>query len=318
MTGYWDPLVWFLRYKEWVLKSKGFVRCEARIDEEPFGYYFRAGDPSAPLVVLVHGLALFPEWWEPLLPHIPEKYSVCIPELLGFGRSPGRGLQPDRFKIRLFSRQIAHLQRTLDIDSMILCGVSLGGWVSLDYALREPDRVKGLVLLGSAGADPDVREEDLQSLREVFDYNNAAEFTRLMNDYVFYKPRWLPAFLGALAVKRSRWNGHKHFLNHLTFDDWIGARALSLQMPVAMVWGKEDKVFPVETGRKLAKALPRAKLIELSETGHSYLFERPEISVEGIMEGVRFVEGEGAEEAEDAEKSSSRRGRRGSRAAEGI
>ncbi|MFH2002544.1 MAG: alpha/beta hydrolase [Planctomycetota bacterium] len=289
----WDPLVWFLKCKEWALRARGFEHRQARLDNHhSFNYYFREGDRGFPVLVLIHGLALFPEWWAPLLPKLSRCYSLCIPELLGFGRSPGRSMDPAGFTLALFRRQIAHLKEVIGWDNAIVSGVSLGGWVAMDYALHDPDGVKGLILIAPAGADPDVREEDLLKLKEIFDYDNAAGFRRLMNEYVLFKPRWIPGFVGSLAVKRSRWNGHKHFLNHLTFPDWIGARAFDLKMPVGMVWGCEDRVFPISTGFKLDAALTHARLFPLENTGHSYLFETPETSSRAILDALKFIERE--------------------------
>jgi hypothetical protein len=57
-------------------------------------------------MVLIHGMAIFPEWWESILKALPETMTVCAPELLGFGRSPGKRLEPQRFSLKLFREQI--------------------------------------------------------------------------------------------------------------------------------------------------------------------------------------------------------------------
>jgi pimeloyl-ACP methyl ester carboxylesterase len=177
---------------------------------------------------------------------------------------------------------------------MILGGVSLGGWVCLDYALACPLNVHSLVLIAPAGATMGVKEEELRRLKRVFDYRNAEEFRRLINDYVLLHPKKIPSWVCALAVWRSRWNGHKHLLNNLTLHDWVGSRIESITQPAALVWGREDKVFPLQVGEEMSRVMTRARLFPLEDTGHSYLFERAEATCKGFMEGLDFVMG-GAE-----------------------
>jgi pimeloyl-ACP methyl ester carboxylesterase len=290
LEGIWDPMKWMLLFKQHVLEKDGFERKLAQLNGVHFGYYLKPGREEAPPLVLVHGMALFPEWWSPLFPRIPPRYPIYAPELLGFGRSPGRSLDPDRFSLKTYRQQLRLLKEEHGLDRMVLGGVSLGGWVCLDYALHYPEDVKGMILLAPAGATPDVDEDELRGLREIFDYNSAGEFNRLINDYVLHRPRKIPWLVGALAVFRSRWNGHKHLLNNLSLDDWVGERVRSITAPTALVWGCEDKVFPVSVGEELLRSMPNAKLFPLDDVAHSYLFEHADATSLAFVDGLQFVE----------------------------
>ena len=158
--GIWDPMKWMLLFKQRELEQHGFERKRAQFDGVHFGYYLKPGEDKVPPLVLVHGMAIFPEWWSPLFPHLPSRYPLYAPELLGFGRSPGRGLDPGQFTLETYRQQLRLLKEELGLDTMILGGVSLGGWVCLDYALHYPEDVKGMVLLAPAGATPQVGEEE--------------------------------------------------------------------------------------------------------------------------------------------------------------
>jgi len=286
----WDPLLWILRMKQITLRYHGFHRRRFHLRSTHFGSYARQGpDGSLPLV-LVHGLALFPEWWSPVLKSMPNTHSVYVPELLGFGRSPGRNLAPTDFCMQLYRDQFNELKRYYGWDRMILAGVSLGGWICLDYALAHPDSVDSLILMGPSGANPGVEETDLLELKEIFDYQTAEEFDRLMNEYVFHKPKPLPRWVGKLAVERAVRNGHKNLLNNLVLEDWVGDRVSRIEHPTALIWGRQDKVFPFEVGQAMEKMMPRARLFPMEDTGHSYLFERPYATSRAFMEALEFVE----------------------------
>ncbi|MBU0754578.1 MAG: alpha/beta hydrolase [Planctomycetes bacterium] len=291
MPAFWDPLIWWLFFKERSLKRRGFIRHYGRIRSAPYGYYLGGRPDTATPLMLVHGLALFPEWWSPLLRHLGDNEAICMPELVGFGRSPGRSLKPDAFTIPLFREQLSVLKKSLGWDKVILGGVSLGGWVCLDYALAYPDEVAGLILFAPAGTDPVMDQNQLEELRDLFDYRNPKEFARLINDFVLYEPRPLPWLVGYLAVKRARWNGHKDLLHNLKREDWIGERARRIEAPTGLIWGRQDKVFPYRLGELLDKDLPESRLFTLENAGHSYLFEQPAASCEAFMQALEYVRG---------------------------
>jgi pimeloyl-ACP methyl ester carboxylesterase len=287
----WDPLTWWLRIQQWRLRRHGFRRLKMRLGNTTFGYYVREGAANATPLMLVHGLALYPEWWSPLLKQLsPDRYSLCVPELIGFGRSPGKGLAPAAFNLALFRDQFRNLMKSLDWDRMILAGLSMGGWACLDYALARPDDLSGLILIAPAGANLDATEEDLQNLRKVFDYQTPEEFSHLINEYVLSRPRPIPRWVGSLAVWRSRANGHKHLLQNLAYKDWVGRRVESIATPTAAIWGRQDKTFPISAGEDMERAMPRAKLIPMENTAHSYMTERPKETCQAFFDALDFVE----------------------------
>jgi pimeloyl-ACP methyl ester carboxylesterase len=292
MSALWDPLVWMLWCKERSLKRLRFRRCRATMDGERFGYYFREAERPGAALVLVHGLAISPEWWLPLLKRLPLPMAVCAPELFGFGRSPGRRLDASAFNLPLYRRQLERLKAERGLDRMILAGVSLGGWVCLDYALAHPEEVAGLILLAPAGVTLNVTREDLYALRRIFDYETPDEFIRLANEYVLHDPRNIPRWVAWLAVKRSRWNGHKSLLRNLEFSEWVGPRVASIRAPTALIWGCRDKVFPLSLGKEVAARMPRARLFPVEEAGHSYFFEDPVPTTEAFRAALAFVERE--------------------------
>ncbi len=284
-----DLLFWSLRLQEVVLRFHGFRHRVERLGPARFGYYVRNGQTGSPPLVLLHGIALFLEWWSPLLKRLPREYPVTVPELLGFGRSPGLELEPERFTLELYRRQIKQIKESLGFDRMILAGVSLGGWVCLDYALAYPEDLEGMILFGPAGAEPGVDEEELRTMRRVFDYQTPEDFNRLINEYVLYRPLKIPRWVGAQAVRRSKRNGHKHLLRNLTFEDWVGDRVKAIDVPTALIWGREDKVFSFAIGEELCRIMPRARLFPLEKAGHSYLFEKPKAACKAFFEALDWV-----------------------------
>jgi pimeloyl-ACP methyl ester carboxylesterase len=174
-------------------------------------------------------------------------------------------------------------------DKMILSGVSLGGWVCLDYALTHPDDVKGLILYAPAGVSMNITEKDLEEMRRVFDYKTPEEFDSLINKYVLYRPRRIPRWVSRFAVRRSERNGHKHLLHNLQFEDWIGERAKNIKTPTALIWGRQDRVFPFSVGEELDKIMPNTRLYPMEDASHSYMFEQPEASCQAFFDALEWL-----------------------------
>ena len=294
MPDFLDPLTWVLLVKEWGLRRHGYRCCRAGANARGFRYFFR--EPAkktateAPALVLVNGLALFPEWWGPLLKLLPEDRPILVPELLGFSRSPGKGIDPEAFSLDLYREQLGFMKEASGTDKVVLAGVSLGGWICLDYAQALPEQVSGLILIGPAGVSPDMTRESLLSLKSVFDYKTADDFNRLMNGFVFSRPKPIPGWVGALAVRRSKTNGHKHLLHNLRFEDWVGERCAAIRTPTALIWGREDKVFAFRDGEKIESLMPRARLFGLDGVSHSYLFEHAEATCRAFFDALEYIE----------------------------
>jgi pimeloyl-ACP methyl ester carboxylesterase len=109
-----------------------------------------AGDPSDPVVVLLHGGGLDSAslTWRELIPALSDDYRVLAPDLPGYGESdPPERVPTTDYYVRI-------LERFLDaegVDSAALVGASMGGGIALGYALAHPERVDAIVPIDSYG-----------------------------------------------------------------------------------------------------------------------------------------------------------------------
>ncbi len=99
------------------------------------------GKPTNPTLVLLPGLGLGPDLWEPHLDALTKNFRVVAPELPGFGSFSGRG--PFRFDDA--ASFVADLIGD-DRGAAFVCGLSLGALVALQLTVDHPGRVRGLVL----------------------------------------------------------------------------------------------------------------------------------------------------------------------------
>lgn len=110
--------------------------------------YRVAGDPSVPVLLLIHGITSSSATWDPVLPALGEHAYVIAPDLFGHGDSDK--LRAD-YSLGGFATQMRDLLDHLHIDHASVVGHSLGGGVAMQFAHQYFDRCERLVLVDSGG-----------------------------------------------------------------------------------------------------------------------------------------------------------------------
>lgn len=107
-------------------------------------YYEEHGKGDA--IVLTHGNSLFHGQWQAQVEEFSKTHRVIVWDVRGHGKTglPSGPLDPESF-----SRDLIGLLDGLKIEKAVLCGLSMGGHISLQTAVRYPERVRGLVLIGA-------------------------------------------------------------------------------------------------------------------------------------------------------------------------
>ncbi len=108
-------------------------------------YYEQNGE--GPSLVFIHGAFGDARVWEPQWKHFLGNYRVLRYDLRGHGRTGASDL--DRYTMATYADDLAALLNAVKIDSAVVCGLSWGGGIAQAFAVRNPERLKGLVLAGS-------------------------------------------------------------------------------------------------------------------------------------------------------------------------
>jgi pimeloyl-ACP methyl ester carboxylesterase len=244
-------------------------RNGAEIHYEVFG--------KGPAVVFAHGLGgNHLSWWQQVAHFAPARTCVVFAHR-GFPPSspvPG-STAPDAY-----AEDLAALIGELDLKDVALVAQSMGGWTCLDYALREPGKVRALVMASTSG---------------VLDFN------QIQNEEI---QEWSKRSPGALAELKSRgihpasgermareqpaltqlyWQISEMAPASFREDVRVCIRGQrkqppallgKLPMPVLFITGDEDWVFPPAAGPALARLAPKGSAVRVPQAGHSVYFER--------------------------------------------
>lgn len=244
-------------------------------------WYERRGD-GEPLLVIT-GFAISSAIFEPILDLYAQRFDCITYDNLGAGRSGAR-LRPT--SMPELAADAAGLLDALGVESAHVYGVSMGGMVAQELALRFPERVRGLILgCTTAGGPLAVRP----SLREL-------NLIAAIAAGELRKPGrpWLAAFLFSPEFRRAEPERVAFLLEHFhrhrptahgvtgqwwatVFHDTV-ARLGRIQAPTLVFHGERDVMSPLGNARLLAERIPNAELVVVPGSGHAYALERPEES----------------------------------------
>jgi len=252
-------------------------------------------------VVFLHGLgASMYAWRKNLEPVAAAGYRVIAFDNRGFGFSnkPATG-----YDNASYARLTVALLDSLHLPDAVLIGHSMGGAIVAEVAIAHPERVRGLVLIGSAGLG--AREPPLFRVGRwpligplLFAFRGRGLTERLLKaTYAdpgkvseadvdqYYAPVAEPEYGRALrAVLRS-----------FRFDALAG-RLDHISAPTLVLWGEADRLIPLTLGRALAAGMPRAAFLSVPRAGHSVQEEAPEevnrLVIEFLKNGLARIPGD--------------------------
>ncbi|HKC23889.1 MAG TPA: alpha/beta fold hydrolase [Thermoanaerobaculia bacterium] len=236
---------------------------------------------SAPPLVLLHGVGADRREWYLTLPALARRRRVIAFDLLGHGLSSKPSGEGVVYRTRLLADAVvAGIEALPHPPACVdLLGHSLGGAVALDVVRRHPRLVDRLVLVDSAGLPP-ARSLSLLAMSLPFVPASYEDSKRLLQTSVNVKLFHHPLVVFAASRYKRRMKNRAQLMSLLAAmasgQDAMTPRDLArVRHQTLLLWGDDDRIFPLETGRALCRALPNARLEILPRCGHVAPTERP-------------------------------------------
>lgn len=272
------------------LQQVGYQQYQMPLHEGGVLRYWQNGeiDESLPSIILLHGFggdAL--SSWQQVMLSLCDDYNIIAPDLLWFGGSHS----PVAANLASQTNAIKQLIASLELTSVNLIGISYGGFVTFDLMVSDPS-IDRSILLASPGvlfSDADLtalsQRFDVTSPEAIFVPHDRHEMRRLLTG-TFSDFPWYPSFVDQQIFQRY-------------FADWADERqqlitslpahrdrlAMTLQpdfMPDSMlIWGSDDKIFPLKSGLDLA-ALLNAPIVVIPDAPHGISNEFPKIITQTV------------------------------------
>lgn len=245
-----------------------FTTSTGTIFYEDFG----PEQPCAVVLLLHNFMSTGQTAWGNIAEQLAKEYRVIVPDLPGHGRSVGF---PPQFAHRAMAVQIADLVQSLNIFTLHVGGCSAWGTLAEWIVAEELLDVRTLTLVSTSysvnpattGVDVDIRPEAYRS------GGNWLEVTGKLHDVHqgegYFDRTLLPGYR-ALTPERS--------------VDFALDRVATWELPVCIVHGEEDEIFPVEIAKQMDAVLPNSELHIIPRQSHSLIFRKSRKVAEIMLE----------------------------------
>ena len=262
--------------------------------------YIKAG--SGPALLLLHGLGCDHTTWRPVINRLAQDFTVIAPDFLGHGESDKPRAD---YSIGGYANGMRDLLTILGIDKVTVVGHSFGGGVAMQFAYQFPERTERLVLVAAGGlgqeVTPAIRAILLPGFHQLATFVNLPVMRSLTRSLLTgLADSGVPALrdLDEVADIVASWQDPRtrRALRHLVRSciDMRGQvitmrdRAyLTAAMPMAIVWGADDQVLPVEHAEVVGALASEARVEIFADAGHFPHKDDPDRFIEFLTSFVR-------------------------------
>lgn len=253
--------------------------------------YDEFGKDKKKHVLFIHGLGSSSLVWRDIPEALSKHFHTISIDLVGFGWSDKPYVD---YTIDYFSQFIGKFINSIGINNnqkISIIGHSLGGYIGLDYTIKNKDQIEKLVLFDSSG----LLEEPTPLLRQYLDaalttdpvvrYNKVKNvFENLVADPVRLLPVVVDIFISIIDNPAAKHAFESAFRNStLTSLDTNQVSKIS-NIPCLVIWGEKDKLIPVTYAEKFRKILDESIFLTIRDAGHSPFVEKPAIIYQKMLD----------------------------------
>ncbi len=251
-------------------------------------HYTDEGPRGARTLILVHGFAASVHAWRPWVERLKTDYRLIAIDL------PGHGLTetPPGYQATLEGNAalVDALATHLGVERFVLAGNSMGGAVSLSYAMAHPDKLDGLVLVDAAGWPGD-GERGPPAFVGLINNGFGRFLIKLINPRLFATGGLKSAYVDEALVTDSlvdryvdfaMGEGHRDVLltqRSQASPPWTIDSFRKIAVPTLLMVGAKDAIIPPADAQAIANAIPKAYLVIYPEGGHLPMEQLPDETV---------------------------------------
>ncbi len=272
-----------------------FVGCDPKIAEhaskriDVSGYSFQTVDGikvayqkfgNGEPLVLIHGFMGNSTNFETIFEELSKDFTVVAVDLPGFGLSDKNIPKP--LSRRYLAKVVSDLAVQLGFSSYSVLGHSMGGEVAMWIAIDNPDVVKKLILVSSAG-----RITDSSSPADFINIPFFQVFARMtFFSYAFLKSTWLD-----MLVEKENFD-EAYFLKNYSLmyrtpykvianlanssdTSFLMEEIEQITVPTMIIWGKQDSIIPADHAFWFHEKIKNSELVIINEAGHLSFIDKP-------------------------------------------
>ncbi len=229
-------------------------------------------------ILFIHGYPLGRRIWDPQLRNLLGMARLVVPDLRGHGDSEPTDVP---YSMELFADDCMTLCERREVkDPLIVCGLSMGGYVSLQLVQKYKEHVAGLVLVATrAGADSDEGKKARDADIALLDSKGASTIVdkmlpRLLTpETLRRRPKVVE--LAERTMRKTSAQTMAHDLAAMKARPDMREMLATIDVPTLIVHGKEDTLIPPKEAEAMGAAIPNATLVLIDGAAHLVNIEQP-------------------------------------------
>jgi pimeloyl-ACP methyl ester carboxylesterase len=255
--------------------------------------YLEAGSGST--LLLLHAFPLSSEMWRPQLEHVPDGWRFVAPDLKGFGA----GARGAATSLDDMAEEVQRLLDGLGVARAVICGLSMGGYLTLTLYRRAPGLFRGLILANTrATADtPEgrtAREKMAALVRSEGPAAVASQMLpKLLGESSHASRPDLPVLLRRL-IEANPADGLEGAIHAMKARPDSSDLLRHVQLPALVIAGEEDVLIPPAEAEAMHRLLPQSTCVLIRRAGHLSNLEAPgafSAALQTFLEGIRQESG---------------------------
>lgn len=232
--------------------------------------YNDEGPDGAPVIVFIHGFPFNKSMWAPQFEAFKVTFRVIAYDVRGHGNTdPGTEL----FSIDLFVEDLLGLMDALQLDRVVLCGLSMGGYIALRAIEKYPERFSALVLSDTQciADTPEAKAKRMGTIEKIKE--NGVEKYTAESIPNFFAAESFRSKLAAIAEVKEMMLATAapvlcNTLLALAKRQETCSQLSAIVVPTLILVGKEDKITPPDAARLMRDKIPNATLVILENAAH--------------------------------------------------
>jgi pimeloyl-ACP methyl ester carboxylesterase len=245
-------------------------------------HYQALGDPASPPLLLIMGLAVSSRAWDRLPELMAPRFHVLVFDNRGTGRSSRHGF---RYRMRDLADDAAAVIEASGAPSAHVFGISMGGMIAQELALRHPERVRSLALGCTFACWRKARAPAWRTKLDLLLLNlgRTAVVPRLLVSPEWHAKHPSSALDWIRRAERTTLRAALAQLIAVGRHNTLG-RLAQIRAPTLVLTGDADRLIPPQNSEVLAAAIPGARLVTLPGAGHAFPLEREEETVRALTD----------------------------------
>ncbi|MFM9951631.1 MAG: alpha/beta fold hydrolase [Saprospiraceae bacterium] len=239
--------------------------------------YTDAGPRDAPAIIFIHGFPFNKSMWAGQIEALEDRYRLIAYDVRGHGDSDAG---KEDFAIELFVNDLLSLMDALKLDRVILCGLSMGGYIAINAAIHYPKRFDALVLSDTqcAADTPEGKTKRMKAIESIRE-NGVEKYAEESVKNLFAPESFSTKEKEIVAIKEMILKTPEQVLSKtllaLSKRKETCSTLYKIKIPTLILVGESDNITPPAAAQLMHEKIQHSTLALIKHAGHLANLEHP-------------------------------------------